>query len=93
MVVCANADSGGAAKTTWVGAAAQTGGAVSHEHQVIIENEPTGPAQGTDQFGNAVGTEEIPIEAHFHDFSYEGDTSSITNVPPFYALAFIMRVS
>ncbi len=86
FVVCADADSGGVAKSTVVGAAAQTGGSISHTH--------------SDSFGAtgvlAAGTAIIAAGAGSYlpnvNITMNGTVQGTTTVPSFYALAYIMKL-
>jgi hypothetical protein len=69
FVVGANADSGGAAKSTITGAALQTGGSVTHSH--FLRTDISGIGAG--------------IDAGL-------DTQPEHHIPPFYALAYIMKL-
>lgn len=73
FIVCANADSGGVAKTTLLGAAAQTGGSTSHGHGIA----------GTSTDVSGAGTTCWNTDAY---------ASDQTTVPPFFALAYIMKL-
>lgn len=88
FVVCANADSGGAAKTTITGAPLQSGGANTHTHTVsIVSGIP-----------NSLVTVDSTIAANtdvgdqLHTHSVTGATLAGTAIPTFYALAYIMKL-
>lgn len=83
FIVCADADSGGAAKSTITGSAAQTGGNTSHSH--AGETDPESQISGACSTGVAV--EPAPA-AHTHVFV----TDTKTHIPSFYALAYIMKL-
>ncbi len=85
FIVGADADSGGVAKTTYTGAATQTGGSLHHTHPV--SGTTTGPSatQLTAGSNAAVGN-----NVHTHDFSVTSGNESVVPVA-YYALAFIMK--
>jgi hypothetical protein len=85
FVVAADADSGGVAKTTLLGAPAQTGGDVQHYHN--LDSLVTSLDVGTD----------IPDIGGMGNYSNNaslsyGATTNTTIVPPFYALCFIQAI-
>ena len=107
FIVAANADSGGAAKTTITGTAAQTGGSkdaivVSHTHTIT---DPGHDHRYAQPLGGGGGSFIASVAASFTatnnaDTSTEttgitvdsaGSSGTNANLPPFYALAFIMK--
>jgi hypothetical protein len=97
FIVCADADSGGAAKSTVDGAAAQSGGAATKQFDVPIDSTTAGAlfANSTPPYGNgsnftanhAVGSGSGTSETKPGIL-----TKSASIVNPFYALAFIQRI-
>lgn len=99
FIVCADADSGGAAKTTilaggWGTSPTQSGGAVSIS---LGETETT----HTHSFGFGAVSEDLSgtgTDSVVTDDGYFGSTDdgyfeySFPIIPPFYALAFIMKL-
>jgi len=84
FIVGANADDGGIAKSSIDGSPKQTGGSVQHDHTTSSTGTCTlgaGTALGAggvyDNEGGSVST---------------GTTTTELSVPPFYALAYIMKV-
>lgn len=78
FVICANADSGGTAKTTIEGAASQSGGSTAYKIDLsggtnIADVDPAGNYEFTTNVGKAANTNDIVV------------------VPPFFALAYIMK--
>jgi hypothetical protein len=76
FVVGANADSSGVAKTTLEGSLSKSGGEISHFHFAYF---PIGEG------------EEIGSGNYIGNFA-EGSTDETLTVPPYYALAFIMKL-
>jgi hypothetical protein len=76
FVVCANADSGGLAKTTVTGSATQTGGSVSHEHIVVLDSD-----------GVVIVSDEP-----FGQYDFASLVTSENHLNPYYALAYIMKL-
>jgi len=87
FIVCANADSSGVAKTTITGSPSQTGGIISHYHDINIQANSTLDA-GIDltmnpPFGDTGLTATVNVM---------GATSAKDVLPPYFALAYIMKV-
>jgi hypothetical protein len=76
FIVCANADDGGVAKTTVTGTALQSGGAIRHQHSAAL-NIPAGT---------------VIASGSGYDSVVDGSTDDETEVPPFFALAYIMKL-
>jgi hypothetical protein len=76
FIVGANADAEGVAKTTIIGSALQSGGSAYHQHTAAL-NIPAGSTI-------AAGSE--------YDSAADGTTDEETVVPPFFALAYIMKL-
>jgi len=91
FIVCADADSGGFAKTTITGSPSQTGGAASHQHSVgsltnatqyDYLNTGSGVASGANLSTGTAG--------HLHTIS--GQTANTVSLPTYWALAYIMKL-
>jgi hypothetical protein len=102
FVVCANADSGGAAKTTITGAALQAGGTTTHAHSVTDNGHQhtvsasdlslTGFPNGT-LFDGDVNSGPVLDLTGVTDNAVTGIViNSATTVQPFFALAYIMKL-
>jgi hypothetical protein len=119
FVIAADADSGGAAKTTVTGSATQSGGSkdaivVSHTHTATsavtdsghthtttinaTNNQGSGPAwlfwsnggsQGTGTHTSSSSTTGITVST---TVASTGSSGTNANLPPYYALAFIMKL-
>jgi len=105
FIIGANADDGGAAKTTVTGTASQSGGSkdaivVEHNHTitdpghfhvssardvVLGENEGSGDTDAA-RAGTQTGTATTGIT-----IDNAGSSGTNANLPPYYALAFIMK--
>jgi len=107
FIIGANADDGGAAKTNVTGSATQSGGSkdaivVSHTHtatvtdpghfhSITVSDAGSGPSrsgEGSYAQGNTTGTSTTGITVAN---STEGSSGTNANLPPYYALAFIMK--
>jgi len=106
FVIAANADDGGAAKTAVTGSATQSGGTkdaivVSHTHTITdpghnhtynrdsLDNLDGGPfsrrsGTGADSNTTSTATTGITIDS-------SGSSGTNANLPPYYALAYIMK--
>jgi hypothetical protein len=111
FVIAADADSGGAAKTTITGTATQTGGTkdaivVSHTHTGTTDsagahnhtyNQPVSVSTmaigGANTLLTTSSANTSTAGTHTHPFTTDSAGSSGTNqnLPPYYALAFIMK--
>ena len=90
FVVGANADSAGVAKSTVEGGAPlQTGGGIAHNHSVLLGGAETGEFIQVEAF--VTTPEFVPATTHTHETG--GNTDNTTIVPPFFALAYIQRLS
>ena len=106
FIIGANADSGGAAKTNVTGSYTQTGGTkdaivVSHTHTATVTDPGHFHSNGSTTYYNAdsgnagfvnntanTGTATTGITVAN---STEGSSGTNQNLPPYYALAFIMK--
>jgi len=91
FVVCANADDSGVAKSTILGGALQTGGAVGHTHTGTTD----GHAHNIYGYLDVEEGPGYPVVEDNTSTEYETDTfttDSEDEVPPFYALAYIMKI-
>lgn len=92
FIVCANADSGGAAKSTITGAAAQTGGSTTISTSNLPAHTHTGvtrTSRGTNSGSEDYWTTNPAGSAGSQDTGSTGSGSAYTQ--PFYALAYIMK--
>jgi hypothetical protein len=108
FVVCADADSGGAAKSTITGVALQSGGANTHTHTFAGNTGATqtslassspggldvpGAADNTLIATYAIDTTPTPGGgAAAHLHTFAGTTASGTAIPTFFALAYIQKL-
>ncbi len=93
FVVCANADSGGAAKTTILGGALSSGGSTSHTHLFTADgHDHSIEYESVDVDNN--GSYEIDVLDNYdtRHSDADGTTDPTVTVPPFFALAFIMKL-
>lgn len=91
FVIAADADSGGAAKTTINGGQAQSGGSVDHTHSFTSD----GHVHDLSMDNNPSTTGgDTPVSTTTNSQNDVGSTGgSIENpVPPYFALAFIMKL-
>lgn len=79
FIVAAKEDEGGVAKTNITGSLTQSGGDTSHDH-----GGATGSAGGEHLFAGGGLTGRTPSHTH--------SISSDEHIPPYYALAFIMKL-
>lgn len=93
FVVCADADDAGTAKTTIAGVAQQTGGHLQHLHPVDSDSHVHGfdfsVDAGQDGSAQAVDYDYGATGGHV-EFDTD-NTSDDEALPPFYALAYIMK--
>jgi len=93
FIVCANADDSGTAKTTIAGPAQQTGGHAVHKHTVSADSHVHSFEYGDPTEDGEVWTSvdftfgETGGHAPFDTDDSEDDDA----LPPFYALAYIMK--
>lgn len=87
FIVCANADVAGVAKSTVLGAAAQTGDTSTHLHNADLSED------GVLNSGIAIANV-TPAGSYQHTYNglASGDTYTTKTIPPFYALAYIMKL-
>lgn len=91
FVVCANADSGGVAKSTITGSAAQSGGSTTidtanlpaHTHTINMSTNSNGGTTGYAVNSQAIAGATTP--------STSSTGSGTAYTQPFYALAYIMK--
>lgn len=115
FIIAANADDGGAAKTSVTGSATQSGGSkdaivVSHTHTAttnttgahrhVLQFRDGGTGPNNDAVpgsgGNLGATNSAAIasngdHSHTVSVSTEGSSGTNANLPPYYALAYIMK--
>jgi len=112
VIVCADADVGGIAKSTIEGAAAQTGGGISHQHAISSVATDTGYASvsdsghthtlyqgsgGAEPNGMGVATTGVTdsdtanVSDSGHTHNTTGNTENSDAVPPYYAIALIIK--
>lgn len=84
FTVCADVDSGGVPMTHILGPAQSTGGSVDHSHGI---NLPNCPLNVSDKI-----VDSTPLGYYADTVTVSGTTTTEANVPPFYALAYIMRL-
>lgn len=90
MVVCADADDAGTAKTTITGSALQSGGSATKN----IQHTHTGTTNADATGGNCDGSSTpFASRTHTHTFTTDNGGSATQDVMnPFYALALIMKL-
>lgn len=86
FIVGADADSGGAAKTTYTGSATQSGGSLHHTHTY------SGTTDGAPSQGSNYSGADNPVSTPGHTHTYSGTTANESAVPVvYYSLAFIIK--
>lgn len=91
MIVCADADSGGAAKTTVTGSATQSGGSATKN----LAHTHTGRTNSDDISASNYDGSSSPLSTpnHTHAFTTDSGGSATQDVMnPYYALALIMKL-
>jgi hypothetical protein len=105
FIIAANADDGGAAKTSITGSATQSGGSkdaivVSHTHTATVTDPGhfhTTSTNGTltssagGGAGQQAGTTGTAVTGITVSNSTTGSSGTNANLPPYYALAYIMK--
>lgn len=91
FVVCADADSGGAAKSTITGVAAQSGGSVTISVSNLPAHSHTIPSGTSLAVTAGAGVTQNSSTADTTTVSTSNAGSGTAYTQPFYALAFIMR--
>jgi len=87
FVVCAKEDEGGVAKTKITGSLRQSGGATSHCHLVDCYT-----SYNTDYIDNWAGESDDKAAEVNHRHEVQGNTDYDYTLPPYYALAYIMKL-
>lgn len=85
FIVCADADDAGIAKSTIELTANQTGGVISHFHRVQGSTAANQSGAATTGAGY-----QVAALSHTHSLSFNSTTTE--TVPPYYALAYIMKL-
>ncbi len=91
FVVCATSDSGGVAKSNITGSLLQSQNTKTHTHTFSVISDSNNAADQQTCMGPGDDTDHAwATDQHQH--SVYGTTASTQHVPPFYALAYIMRL-
>lgn len=91
FIVCADADSGGIAKSTITGSATQSGGSTSISQANLPNVSLTTPYRYADDTGNVPGNVRTVQGASQGNVSISLGGSGTAYTQPYYALAFIMK--
>jgi len=88
FIIGASQDSSGMAQTTISGSSTRTGGATTHTHpagSLSVPQSTSSHAVVRNDYANVA----VAVKEHTHSIS--GKTASGSSLPPYYALAYIMK--
>lgn len=92
FIVCANQDSGAAAYTTIEGPLQITGGSISHQHYISFYTDSAQDyLQSGSDIASAGGSWYWSYLTNGHQHTINGYSDFTTTLPPYYALAYIMK--